>query len=305
MTLEVWGNRFGLSGTTTSGPAVTTYAQLPVATSVPGQVRQLSDVNNIIVQSLGGIWRPYGGSQVLAMRVLNPVTVQNTSGAVAETIGPFPGGLVRTGMQIQAKLAFFNGAIGTGARVVRLWAGPAGGVVSSGQIAYWQATTNSVYTEGELAGRIDVLSDGSANHRASPSSGGYSLLTVAGGYQTQQTTNTKQAPLVDFSAPWEVAVIMLSAAETAVNITSASWAAGVATYGTSAVHTLAVGDKTVIADITPTGYNVAAGAIVLSVPTTTSFTVAMAADPGAYTSGGTSSRISNMISQSYILTLRG
>ena len=59
------------------------------------------------------------------------------------------------------------------------------------------------------------------------------------------------------------------------------------------------------AGVTPSGYNIPAGAIVLSVPTTTQFTVALAADPGAYTSGGTSSRISNVISQSYVLELVG
>ena len=98
---------------------------------------------------------------------------------------------------------------------------------------------------------------------------------------------------------------MQSAAETAVNISSATWAGGIATFNTAAAHTLAVGDKTVTAGVTPSGYNIPAGAIVLSVPTTTQFTVALAADPGAYTSGGTSSRISNMISQSYVLELVG
>jgi hypothetical protein len=97
---------------------------------------------------------------------------------------------------------------------------------------------------------------------------------------------------------------MQSCAETAVNITAASWAAGVATYGATA-HTLAVGDKTVIAGITPSGYNIAAGGIVTTVPDANTFTIAMASDPGAYTSGGTSSRISNVISRSYVLELIG
>jgi hypothetical protein len=41
------------------------------------------------------------------------------------------------------------------------------------------------------------------------------------------------------------------------------------------------------------------------VPTTTQFTVAMPANPGGSGTGGTSSRISNMISQSYVLELVG
>ena len=108
---------------------------------------------------------------------------------------------------------------------------------------------------------------------------------------------------MDFSTTWSADLFFTSAAETAVNISSATWAGGIATFNTSAAHTLAVGDKTVTAGVTPSGYN--GTFIVASVPTTTQFTVAMAANPGAYTSGGTSSRISNMISQSYVLELVG
>ena len=60
-----------------------------------------------------------------------------------------------------------------------------------------------------------------------------------------------------------------------------------------------------IAGITPSGYNIAAGGIVTVVVDANNFKIAVAADPGAYTSGGTSSRISNMISQSYVLELIG
>jgi len=97
----------------------------------------------------------------------------------------------------------------------------------------------------------------------------------------------------------------MSRAEAAVNISSASWAGGTATVNTSAPHTLAVGDKTVIAGVTPSGWNIPDGAIVLSVPTSTQFTVALAADPGTYTSGGTSSRISNVIVYSTTVRLIG
>ena len=272
---------------------ITTFAALPSAGSVPGQLRQLSDVNNIIVQARD-IWRPYGGSQVLAMRILNPVTVQNTSGAVAETIGPFPGGLVRAGMRLEMDVRYDQPGIGTASRSINLRIGT--GAVRN--IFYLINTLQSSSGNSEhIVGTVDVLSNGSAPHYGSANFGANSY--------TAANTFAALLPVVDFSAAWSADIFLQSAAETAVNITSASWAAGVATYGTSAVHTLAVGDKTVIAGITPTGYNVAAGAIVLSVPTTTSFTVAIASDPGAYTSGGTSSRISNMISQSYVLTLKG
>ena len=76
-----------------------------------------------------------------------------------------------------------------------------------------------------------------------------------------------------------------------------------ATYTTSAAHTLAVGDKDVIASITPSGWN---GTFIVSgVPDTTHFNVPMASDPGAYTSGGTSARTSNVIVKSYSLALEG
>lgn len=179
-----------------------------------------------------------------------------------------------------------------------------GASTSAGQFAYSQITTSDLNSNGELVGRLDVLSDSSANHISTGSSGpnGTGFLVQAGGFVNR--SNSPLTPLVDFSAASEVAIVMKSAAETAVNITAASWAAGVATY-TATAHTLAVGDKTVIAGITPSGYNIAAGGIVLTVPDANTFTIAVVADPGAYTSGGTSSRISNMVSQSYVLSLIG
>lgn len=280
------------------------FTSFPAALTVEGQIRRPAELPHVSLISLGGLWRPLGGRQVLASRTLNPVTVQDltTNGIVAERIGPFPGGLVRAGMQIQSRLAFLDGAIGTGTRVGRLYAGPSGAAVAIGQIAYWQTAVNSIYVEGELYSRIDVLSDGSANHAATPSSAS-NCLALAGGYQTQGASNTRLNPLVDFSAPWEVAVVMQSAAETPVAITGATWSAGVATYTTSAPHTLAVGDKTVVSGITPAGYN--ATVVVKGVPDSTHFTADMASDPGVWSAGGQSSRISNMVSQSYVLELVG
>lgn len=274
------------------GPPITTFAALPSAGSVPGQLRQLSDVNNIIVQSLGGIWRPYGGRQVLAMRTTNPVTVQSLSGEVAETIGPFPGGLVRAGMKLEMDIRIATPAVGTAARRINTRIGT--GAVRNNYAASASTADSLTKNNGRLNHQIDVISDTSAGHI-----GGY------GGNESFTLSGTQYFPTVDFSADWSTDIFMQSCAETAITITGATWSGGVATYTTSANHTLAVGDKTVIAGITPTGYNVAAGAIVLSVPTTTSFTVAIASDPGAYTSGGTSSRISNMILRSFVLSLLG
>lgn len=68
------------------------------------------------------------------------------------------------------------------------------------------------------------------------------------------------------------------------NITAATWTGGVATI-TSNTHLLAAGDLVVIAAVDPAGYN---GAYrVISIPSADTFTVAIASDPGAYSTGGT------------------
>ena len=93
-----------------------------------------------------------------------------------------------------------------------------------------------------------------------------------------------------------------SADETATNITGATWSGGVVTF-TNTSHTLAVGDKTTVAGITPSGYN--GVYVIASVPNANTWTATLASDPGAYTSGGTSSRISNLKLLSYVLELVG
>lgn len=275
------------------GPPITTFAALPSAGSVPGQLRQLSDVNNIIVQSLGGIWRPYGGSQVLAQRGNNPVTIQNLTGQVAEAIGPFPGGLVRAGMQLRFDGHASMAGIGPGNRLFRFRVGPSLPLSDAGRfINAYYSVSQAVNGDVLLAGILNILSDVSAAHRGGPAN--FDAYAGSGHYYS---------PVVDFSAPWYADIVCLSCAETAVNITGATWAAGVATF-TCTAHTLVTGDKTVIAGISPSGWNVAAGAIATRIDNNT-FSIPLAADPGAYVSGGTSSRISNMISQSYVLTLKG
>ena len=270
------------------------FANLPPASQVPGRTYRVSNVGpapGILLTSDGTKYRPAGGRQVLASRMLNPVTVQDmTAGGVdVESIGPFPGGLVRAGMRLDLKVRVNSSAISTG---VRNWFLK----INGASFRQNQTNVSAAKIEGYIQGGIDVLLDGFGPH--SP------FLFINSDERAMDVSNIVDFN-ADFSAPWSASIAARSAAETAVNISSATWAGGVATFNTSTAHTLAVGDKTVIASVTPSGYNIPAGAIVLSVPTTTQFTVAMAADPGAYTSGGTSSRISNMISQSYVLELIG
>ena len=274
-------------------PPEYTWETKPSAAGNAGKEIILTDIGRSRWWSNGTYWRPVGGRQVLAQRSNNPVTVQNTSITTAETIGPFPGGLVRAGMQLQARLLVSHSGITATQRVAFF--------SINGRTNGTFMQLNAVASGGDLntllSGALDVRADGlSSAHRAVRQG---DKTSYAIGISSQTSIS------IDFSAPWSAIVELLSAEETAVNISSATWAGGIATFNTSAPHTLAVGDKTVIASVTPSGWNIPDGAIVLSVPTTTQFTVAMAADPGAYSTGGTSSRISNVVSQSYVLELVG
>lgn len=63
-----------------------------------------------------------------------------------------------------------------------------------------------------------------------------------------------------------------------------SWAGNVSSYTTAAAHGLAIGTVVTITGSTPSGYN--GTYTVVTVPTTTSFTVAQVTNPGAWSSGG-------------------
>jgi hypothetical protein len=269
-----------------AGPPAVAFASLPAASGATGAIYQITDANNTLWRSDGTRWRPAGGRQVLAMRVLNPVTVQSLTEIVAETIGPFPGGLVRAGMRLEMDSVWTHSGIGTGNRIFRsvINAPSASSFNNSG------STSSGASLLGRVSALLNVLADGAASHISGV--GGWSFGVASVPYATY----------ADFSKSWTAGIQMQSAAETAVNITAASLAAGVATY-TATAHTLAVGDKTTIANITPSGYN--GVLVVTSVPNANTFTAAVVADPGAYTSGGTTSRISNMVSKSYVLYLIG
>jgi hypothetical protein len=199
-------------------------------------------------------------------------------------------------MRLEADVQVKHAAIASGAAsTYRLFIGntlPIPVAANTTVVAY--NTTVGINTpEGRSAGLVNVRSDtNSPNHRSGVT--GIESFTSPGGAQDL---------IVDFSLPWYCQVQMISAAETAVAISTATWVGGVATYNTSAVHTLAVGDKTTIAGVDLAGYN--GVVIVASVVDTDTFTVAMASDPGGAGTGGTSSRISNMVSQSYVLELVG
>lgn len=64
-------------------------------------------------------------------------------------------------------------------------------------------------------------------------------------------------------------------------INTASWSANVATYGTTSAHGYSIGNIIAINGFAITGYN--GYFVVASIPTTTSFTVAMTSNPGIFT----------------------
>jgi len=75
-------------------------------------------------------------------------------------------------------------------------------------------------------------------------------------------------------------------------ITGAVWAAGFATYTTAVPHGLLLGQSVLVAGVNPSGYNVAG--IIVAPFTPTTFTLAVAVNPGAYVSGGSIAPLNNL-----------
>ena len=272
------------------------FASLPAASTVEGQVRRLAELPHVSLIALGGIWRPFGGRQVLAQRRTR-LTYQNLSIGIIETLGPFPGGLIKAGMGLEVDTLWSAPAVGTGSRQgqIVIANAPTSPATTSNAINGFEYSTNS------LTGGLRYMSQfNAANDTSGPHPTG---LTYNTSFGADSGAFGLYGLTVDVSQPWYITIIGKSVAETAVNIATATWVGGVATYNTSAASTLAVGDKTTIAGVSLAGYN--GVVIVASVVDTDTFTVAMASDPGGSGTGGTSSRISNTISRSYTIDLVG
>ena len=291
MALERWP--LGFDDSPSYAAPLLPFASFPAALTAEGQIRRPAELPRVELMAVGGVWFPRGGRQTLAARFRNPVTVQSTSQQVAETMGPFPGGLVRAGMRLMMDARVGHVGVSTSQRYAIVRIGNSGSMQNFGQGNTNQSTADLTNGQARFSTVLDVLSDTSAAHRGGLSS---SFLSFAAGL-------VRFNPTVDFSLPWYADISMISVAETAITITGATWSAGVATYTTSAPHTLAVADKDVISGITPSGWNTTA--IVSAVGSPTTFSVPMAVNPGTYTSGGSSSRISPVTSQSYSLELWG
>lgn len=291
MTIETRSPRVSL---TQSGGIMSTFAELPNPAGQFGQVRLATNVGpspGTQLISNNVIWRPTNGQAVLAHKGSDPITVQNTAGAVAETIGPFPGGLVRKGMTLEFDMRFRFDAYTASSRWAKVRIG--NGATRNEAFKGTSLNNNAIGLNGRINSTIEVASDTTANHSAA--------FDTYGSFSANGSTTFTRTPGVDFSQDWYMDFFFQSANETAKTITGMTWSAGFATFNSTA-HTLAIGDKTTVAGVAPAGAN---GEYIVTSKTDDTFTVPMAVDPGAYVSGGTSSRISNMILNSYILILRG
>lgn len=86
---------------------------------------------------------------------------------------------------------------------------------------------------------------------------------------------------------WDFAqqrLVPFAPAEAAETITGITWAAGVATVTTSAAHGYVVGDDVTLSGQVPSGYS--GTQTILTVPSTTTFTYALAVNPGTETTPG-------------------
>ncbi len=108
------------------------------------------------------------------------------------------------------------------------------------------------------------------------------------GFLNTGTPNVQFVNNYDFGSQYGAQVAAVTQVRT---ITAAVWSGGVATFTTSADHSYAIGSKVDIYGMTPTGYN--GYYTVDSVPTTTTFTVAITSNPGASTVFGTSTRVAH------------
>ena len=275
-----------------------TFSTIPAAS---GNARKLATLTDsafgygVLVQSDGTRWRPVG-EQVLSSGPASAITVQSLSELAAVVIGPFPGGLVKTGDTLSMHILGVMRGVGTGSRSVFMRAGAAGTIADEVAFRVLGGTSITASTGGDFSAMpiLFVTNDTSGTHSINNR---FSAFNETGLY-SPTVASAIIPPTIDFSAPWYVTLSGQSFPETAVNITSSSWSGGVATH-VSTAHTLNTGDKTVIAGSSLAGYNGTFSPVTRIDANT--FSVPLAADPGGAGTGGTTSRVSNIILQRYRL----
>jgi len=101
-------------------------------------------------------------------------------------------------------------------------------------------------------------------------------LTNAGKYASWSAIYLDQVPEVSYPSN---------------TITGATWSSGIVTFTTGTAHGIGVGDYATVSGVAPSGYN--GNFVVIATPTTTTFTVAIASNPGTKTGNGTLAAYSN------------
>ena len=276
-------------------PIPVLFANLGSAVGLLGAIRRITDLGpapGIEVVSDNVIWRPRGGRQKLWLRNDAQSPVQSLTAASALVSPTFPAGLMQVGFSLLSRINYSTPGIGTATRTVWERIGAVGSELTNPIIYAASSTTSNAVQNSAINTALDVLALNGVQRRT--------ISTGTGTYQLSAASIATTS--VNFSAAWNISLSGLSAAETAVAILTSTWAANVATHNATA-HTLAVGDKTVVAGVTPADYN--GTFTVATVPDANSFTVALViSDPGAGV-GGTSSRISNVTINSIDVDLVG
>lgn len=153
------------------------------------------------------------------------------------------------------------------------------GTITSGTYAGYTITANGAAVRGWIELRGDEGSTITANRLGT--------VNITGSWF--ELGNTSGSSATTYQIPTNGMLLYIPAVwvdSDTVNITGASWSGGVATY-TVASHKFTVGEELTVKSVTPSGYN--GVDMVITAVTATTFSVAMAANPGTWSSGGTAS----------------
>jgi hypothetical protein len=241
-------SRYGLGGTTS-----TTWGNITINASKGG---------NFVVDARNVWMIPFtGGSGTLTLGT--QITI---GGVTCNTIG------IYTALNVAPATTGASGWL----KVTNASGTP--GTISSGTYAGFTLTANGAAVRGFIEVNGDDAAGFIANRLGKVQFLGawFEVGTTSGASAT-----TYQLP-TNGSVQYYAGVYVDSDSFT---ITAASWANGVATY-TAAGHTFVVGDELTVTGATPSGYNVAD--VEITAVTSNTFSIAMAVDPGTWTSGGTS-----------------
>lgn len=239
-------SRYGLSGTTS-----TTWGNITVNASKGGK----------FIIDATKVWMiPFtGGSGTLTLGT--QITI---GGVTCNTVG------IYTSLTVAPATTGASGWL----KVTNVSAAP--GTISNGTYAGFTLTANGAAIRGFIEVNGDESAGFIANRLGSVEMTGAWFLV---GSTSGSSATTYQLP-TNGSVQYYPAVWVDS---DSVAVTGASWASNFATF-TVASHLFQVGEEVTVTGATPSGYNVTDAKI--TARTATTFTVALASNPGSWTSGG-------------------